>query len=370
MDIDNALDLRSEIFRDVFRYKEIPRLGGAGEDAEPLWMDPVALEAVARGVPYQSPLMGIAMGFKPPVGRRPNHRQVRLSVLLQDRKLLNSVYVANIKEKVRRSEAEVDVRFIGRVRQAAGNPGAGPARVRGPVGIGSSIGHIRGLTGTAACFVRTRTENQIHLLSNQHVLARNLRPQAGDLIISPGRTDGGDQSSQVGALSQWHDIELGPAGTNTADCAIAALFPQVSKNYCDIPGLGTLRGLRTDPLTADMAVAKYGRTSGLRHGRVVDINVVNLTVAMAQQGAGRVARFDNQISISGVDGSAFAKPGDSGSLVVDEDLDAVALLFAVSSGSGTGLPGLAFANRMSAVLDLLDVDIHLGGQASAGVTSR
>jgi hypothetical protein len=68
-------------------------------------------------------------------------------------------------------------------------------------------------------------------------------------------------------------------------------------------------------------------------------------------------RFDRQVEIEGKDADPFSKEGDSGSLVVTDDLRAVALLFAGAEMGGRNGQGLAYANPIRAVLSALDVEL-------------
>jgi hypothetical protein len=68
-------------------------------------------------------------------------------------------------------------------------------------------------------------------------------------------------------------------------------------------------------------------------------------------------RFDNVLEIDGSGANAFGAGGDSGSLIVDADRRAVALLFAGGDTGGTNGQGLAFAIPILAALDALGVDL-------------
>jgi hypothetical protein len=70
-------------------------------------------------------------------------------------------------------------------------------------------------------------------------------------------------------------------------------------------------------------------------------------------------RFDNQIEIEGSGNKAFSDSGDSGSLIVDDQLRAVGLLFAGGDVGGSNGKGLTYANPIDAVLDALKVDLEL-----------
>ncbi len=102
-------------------------------------------------------------------------------------------------------------------------------------------------------------------------------------------------------------------------------------------------------VTADveMEVQKYGRTTGLTSGAVDSINAT----VKVRYGRG-FAIFENQIVIEGIEGAEFSAGGDSGSLIVTDDLNCnpVGLLFAGSSV-------VTIANPIDEVLTQLGVSI-------------
>lgn len=68
-------------------------------------------------------------------------------------------------------------------------------------------------------------------------------------------------------------------------------------------------------------------------------------------------RFDDQIEIEGAGSKSFSDGGDSGSLIFDRQLGAVALLFAGGDEGGSNDMGLTYGNPIRAVLDALKVDL-------------
>jgi hypothetical protein len=63
------------------------------------------------------------------------------------------------------------------------------------------------------------------------------------------------------------------------------------------------------------------------------------------------------LEIEGAAADAFSAGGDSGSLIVDEDHKAVALLFAGGDVGGANGKGLTYANPIRAVLDALKLEL-------------
>ena len=111
--------------------------------------------------------------------------------------------------------------------------------------------------------------------------------------------------------------------------------------------------LGPDFLDAGDEVSKVGRTTEVTHGRVTAFELDNIVVAYD---LGNL-RLDNQIEIEGSGTGPFSQGGDSGSLIVDADCQAVALLFAGGDQGGTNGQGLTFANPIRAVFDALKIDL-------------
>ena len=99
---------------------------------------------------------------------------------------------------------------------------------------------------------------------------------------------------------------------------------------------------------SNLAVQKYGRTTGLTKGTITGINVI----ISVDYNPGTTI-FTDQIEISAIGKGAFIKSGDSGSLLVtDPTAQPVGLIFA---GDRRGKIG--FANRIDLVLNRYHVMI-------------
>jgi hypothetical protein len=269
-----------------------------------------------------------------------------LAVRVQKRGLENSPQVDTIKKK---AKGEADVRYIGQVTKRAAPPWH-QKRTR-PLRIGASIGHFNITAGTLGAFVRSRDDSSILILSNNHVLANENKARKGDHILQPGAFDGDrDPEDKVGELLRF--IRLKKAGANLVDGAVATIDSGIEFDQRTLTGLGKLAGLG-DPVLVDDAVGKVGRTTGKTRGRVSSFELDNVVV---DYGLG-VLKFDGQVEIEGADTGPFSQGGDSGSLIVDADRRAVALLFAGSDQGGSDGQGLTFANPIRAVLDELKVDL-------------
>jgi hypothetical protein len=282
----------------------------------------------------------LAIGIAPRTAK-----EFRIAVRVQRRALLEGPHIERIRKATR---GEVEVRYVGRIVKRA-TPWY--QRRRRPLRIGLSVGHYNITAGTLGCFVKRRSDGAIAILSNNHVLADENKGTAGDAILQPGKYDGGTKSRDtIGALGEF--VRLSTSKANRVDCAVGVLRPAIRHGATRITGLGTLAGVGPMPETS-ARVSKLGRTTGLTHGRVTAFELDNVIVGYD---LGNL-RFDGQIEIEGAGTDPFSDGGDSGSLILDDELRGVALLFAGGDQGGTNGRGLTFANPLPEVLARLRVDL-------------
>ncbi len=276
-------------------------------------------------------------------------KDYRLAVRLQDRALEGSELVDRIAARAR---GEVDVRYVGRIRARAKPWYRSKQR---PLLIGSSVGFLASgfiMAGTLGCFVRSGSSPALYILSNNHVLADENRYRRGGAIVQPGTLDGGSPTAdRVAKLTRF--VRFNPAQTNFVDCAIAKLNSAIRADVHKLKGIGTLAGQRSGDLQVGEVVHKVGRTTGVRHGRVTAFELDGVAV---EYDIG-VISFDNQVEIEGAGNRAFSDAGDSGSLIVDDQMQAGALLFAGGDHGGSNGKGLTYANPIGAVLQALNVKL-------------
>ncbi len=276
-------------------------------------------------------------------------KNYRLAVRLQDRALQKSDLVRQI---AARAKGEVDVRYVGRIRARATPWYRSKQR---PLLIGSSTGFLASgfiMAGTLGCFVRSGSSSALYILSNNHVLADENRYPKGGSIIQPGGLDGGSPpAGRVAKLTRF--VRLDPAKTNFVDGAIAKLNSAIKADLHKLRGIGTLAAQLRGDLQVGDVVHKVGRTTGVRHGRVTAFEMDGVAV---EYDIGIVS-FDDQIEIEGSGTRSFSDAGDSGSLIVDAQMRAAALLFAGGDHGGSNGKGLTYANPIAAVLKALKVKL-------------
>jgi len=211
-----------------------------------------------------------------------------------------------------------------------------------PVECGTSVGHFNITAGTLGCLVKKTAgdDNEIFILSNNHVLADSNQATIGDDIIEPGKLDGG--TAPIAKLTEFELISLDDR-SNFIDAAIAKVI-----NNDDVrPSILTIVNVQQPPMTSALyqSVRKHGRTTGHTIGVIMDI-AADVRVRFGQ----KIANFEDQLAIQGVNG-LFSQGGDSGSLIVDAMTHRpVGLLFA-GGGNQT------FACPIDKVLSRFDIDI-------------
>jgi hypothetical protein len=332
MDIQSVRALKQEIAVEVVP-PAIAAIHAAGGFA-------ITTFAVGR-VTKAEPL--VALGVAPGASRD----DVRLAVRLQRHSFEHSKsFIENIRK---RAKDEIEVRFVGRITKHT-LPWY-RTRVR-PLLPGASVGHYLITAGTIGAIATEKKSKRPVILSNNHVLANENNAKAGDAILQAGSHDGGKRPKDVIAkLTKWVDLVINRP--NLLDAAIAAVEKSVAIEPSDYKGIGALKGVYRDALVPGLAVAKIGRTTGLTHGRISAIEVDNVVV---DYDIGKIS-FNNQVEIESTEGGSFSAGGDSGSLILDKQNRACALLFAGSERGGANGRGLTYANPIDIVLQRLAIEL-------------
>jgi S1-C subfamily serine protease len=266
---------------------------------------------------------------------------------------------------------ETDVVEIGQVRLL----GLRTMRTR-PCRPGMSIGHYRSTAGTLGAVVMDKSTKELLVLSNNHVLAnssslQDVRATVGDPILQPGPYDGGTEQDRIGELYRFVPLHKNIAesdcpvavavaggctkmirlikpeyemrfykrfgGENVVDCAVARLdSPDLADGT--ILEIGSVSGM-AEAVPGDK-VQKSGRTTGLSRGVIRSVG----TTIQVEMGEDEKIWFTDQV-VSDLP----SQPGDSGALVVNEEQQAVGLLFA-------GSDKVTVFNRICHVVKRLDIE--------------
>jgi hypothetical protein len=225
-----------------------------------------------------------------------------------------------------------------------------------PVVGGVSASHPSVTAGTIGAVITDRMSGNKLLLSNNHVFANadsveSPKASEGDPILQPGVVDGGDMDDVVATLYRW--VPFTDKGLNLVDAALALPLDQsMASPYILMDGnndLLQIHGIKS--VTSPINVKKYGRTTGMDRGKVLDWD---FDVSVDYED-GTTRNFTDQILAE-----IETQGGDSGSLLLDDNNNAVGLVFA----GGVDKSGHWFgvANKIRNVLAMFggDVDISDG----------
>lgn len=222
-----------------------------------------------------------------------------------------------------RTDVPTDVVELGRIVPEA------LAR-RTPVVPGFSVG-LAGVdaAGTLGALVGPRARPRI--LGNSHVLAASGLAALGDSILYPGPLDGGAAGDVVARLAQVVPFDRGGAFVNAMDAASARVLPERRSELDSRIALLGIVPAGTAVPARGMRVVKVGRTTGLTRGEIRDINF--RFVLDYGDPVGPVGFVDQVLC------GRYTEPGDSGSLVLEEETGlAVGLHFAGARGGSVFSP--------------------------------
>ena len=236
-----------------------------------------------------------------------------------------------------------------------------------PCPPGVSIGHYAISAGTFGMVAKK--DGRRVILSNAHVLSACNAGQPGDAILQPGSYDGGKILDRIGYLYQSVPIKFDGESTCPVARGIMWVYNSLAKSLGRKTRLNAY-AFNTNLVDAAIAmpdndsdiqdnileigkpvgygiaivgerVRKSGRTTGLTHGM---ISMVEATSSV-DYGNDGMAIFEDQIVVTG---DKFSQPGDSGSIVVNDDDAVVGLLFA---GSDT----VTIVNKIQNVASMLGI---------------
>lgn len=195
-----------------------------------------------------------------------------------------------------------------------------------PAQPGMSISHVKMPSGTLGAIARkTGNENDLFILSCNHVLTEYCLPNVGDPIIQPGGSDRGKVTDKIAELYEaaplkFHDHEY----LNTVDAAIAKVDDHSSVN-AQIAFLGHFTPA-SGAIRRGMNVTKCGRTTARSQGKILDTAArIRLPYKRDKSSTSLVGFTDVVLCTS------FSQGGDSGALVINDSGAAVGLIMAGSS---------------------------------------
>jgi hypothetical protein len=242
--------------------------------------------------------------------------------------------------------ATVVVHRIGKVmirpEMASGATHAGRVYERnGRIACGGSCAPSgENYAGTIGALVRT-SDNRLFVLSNNHVLAAANHVPVGMPILAPSTIDARPGVRAPGELcrhSQICELRSGEPALVPPSCDDIAIAEVVNQNAVSSWQGDVVDGFDSPAqigvLRSNMRVKKVGRTTGLTFGTVEARIIDPFPMPYKCRHFAAVVWFTDVWTVLADQGTMFASPGDSGSLVVSEDgTEAMGLLFAVSSSA-------------------------------------
>lgn len=258
-----------------------------------------------------------------------------------------------------------------------------------PFPPGGSVGHPNITAGSLGAWLRSGEDGLYRGLSNNHIFAACNAATINDIVLQPGKADGGfsgnskyhlgrlenfvvinfESKKKTGAAalywrgSKWIPNKL----AQMAGCPVrlkphfefaqgieqpipnlvdAAIIKPMEQSFVslDVPYIGPFQGLGVAELGDE--VINVSRTTGYsEHGLVTGIQ----SAVRVNFGSSGNAVFDQQFNIESTDGKDFSAGGDSGSVIVLKESKRICgLLFAGGSG-------VTIANRIDHVVRLLNL---------------
>lgn len=197
--------------------------------------------------------------------------------------------------------------------------------------------------GTLGCIVTKKIlfKKKYFILSNNHVIARENKSSIGASIFQPHDFKY-DVVARLSNFKKLHFIkENKKVKANYIDAAIAEITRKSLVSNL-ITKIGKVKGVSTPSL--GLKIKKVGCVIGLTFGEIVTIGVTE-NISFSD---GKLAFFQDQI-LAKLEGDE----GDSGAIALNEDNEAVGLIF-----SGSKVEGLAVMNDINLVLKKFNVKIY------------
>jgi hypothetical protein len=196
------------------------------------------------------------------------------------------------------------------------------------------------IAGTLGALVRKSGEEALFALSNNHVFGGCNHTAPGTPILSPSSLDtyaNGPAPNEIARHSALAELRSGDP-TQICPCEEDVAIARVTDAnlVSSMQGEGTGRydtPTSYGELQSGLRVKKFGRTTGLTRGTLQAYLNTPLPIPYKAKNFNAVVWQVNAWTIVADPDSAFALPGDSGSVVVTEDgRFAVGLIFAASRG--------------------------------------
>jgi hypothetical protein len=234
-------------------------------------------------------------------------------------------------------------------------------------GPGSWVGlysHIN-FAGSYGLPVRDRDTNQVMLLTASHVIGGLFPFSTSETeVLGYGQLSETDRHDTTTSASEAVKFHIGPLFRSVPPdkaqkCTVDAAIARVSSNRSLVNEIDgeTIVGCRDTraEIDVDIPVRMFGASSNLRTGV---LNTAPVTEKVEIGKSGDLVTYQHACYIESRDESPFAAQGDSGSVVIDADGFAVAMVVGLSATSNDGVSNV-LATPMAAVLEELRIDVFI-----------
>jgi hypothetical protein len=234
--------------------------------------------------------------------------------------------------------------------------------------------------GTLGCFANRKNNDELVILSAHHVLMANLRNE-GDLVsLNPnacfcsdccvtsvvGRVDVGFRNRYIDAALATIDNSNGEYLFSNTIKGLGVKLPDGTYSNDDAPlnGIGPVipySSPEIGSIETSVTLGEHVRKVGAKTGRTIGTVFEIYPSCWLHKYGSKTEKisFWEQISIKAVPGvPQFARGGDSGSIVVNDNNQVVGLLMASSETADADADGRAFMNCIHHVLSYLKINIY------------
>jgi hypothetical protein len=217
-----------------------------------------------------------------------------------------------------------------------------------PVKMGTSGGQFNDRSNAFCCGgtlgALVRRDGVLHILSNNHILARSGSATAGEDTLQPGLIDTGCNGANSNVVGDFAG-NLVPLGSANVDAALSTARGNVDASGA-ILDIGVPR-TTVQAASIGLAVMKSGRTTGFTTGSVTSVST-SVSIQY-QKGCNSGKKFTISYTNQIVTG-AMSAGGDSGSLLVSNDgsPNPVGLLYAGSGSTTIYNPAADVVNAFTA----------------------
>lgn len=323
----------------------------------------------------------------PGIGIYPSNEKDKFSITFH---LVNKEQISVVESMIEAqdiglSKDSVDIEITGVAEAWAISPNHENGFFHRPLATGISISHngnSNSFPGTLGCFVRKQNEKDLLLLSCAHVLLSSAYYPGiekvecqSTKIVQPAIADGGENERhciatlhEVAPLKFENfngsgDITIGQESMDAALALVDSSHVPDAIHFCHILN-GNYREQRELPKLTEKSkqgyfpVFKIGRTTKLTTGRIRGFNLGReIKYPYEFNGLKAKCKYSNLISIEGVGDNSFSQPGDSGSIVFDEDGSAIGLVIGGTQLGGKNNRGVTYALPIEIILKSFNLEI-------------